>query len=302
MQEIARDVALLMMRMANAYLVGNRGSWVLVDSGTPGNAETIKQAAEARFGPGAKPRAIVLTHGHLDHAGSAAELAKMWGVRVYAHRLEWPYLSGRSSYPPMDPTAPGVFSSLSRLFPARTVDLADRLEEIGSGLSELGVEGWEPVNTPGHTHGHVAFFRRSDGVLLTGDAVITMNVDTVAGILSKRKQLCRPPAAATTDWPQARRSVHLLAELRPRVIASGHGFAMADAAQELRELAEHFPIPGHGRYVNEPARADESGITYLPPKPLDVVPKIAFGIAATAVVGGVLALRKTRDRNRTSLD
>lgn len=302
MQEIARDVAVVMMRMSNAYLVGDRRSWVLVDSGTPGNAEKIKQAAEARFGPGAKPRAIMLTHGHFDHAGSAPVLAEMWDVRVYAHRLEWPYLSGQSAYPPIDPTAPGVFSSLSRLFPSRSVNLADRLEEIGSGLSKLGMEGWEPLNTPGHTPGHVCFFRRSDGVLLTGDAVITMNVDTFAGMIGKRKQLCRPPAPATTDWPQARKSVHLLAELRPRVIASGHGFPMSDAAQELRELADHFPIPEHGRYVNEPARANESGITYLPPKPLDVVPKIAFGIAATAVVGGVLALRKARDRTRTSLD
>ncbi len=294
MQEIAKDVAVVTMPMANAYLVGNRQSWVLVDSGTPGNAAKIKKAAEERFGPGARPRAIVLTHGHFDHAGSARELAEIWGVRVYVHRLEWPYLSGKSSYPPIDPTAPGFFSSLSRLFPSRSLNLGDLLEEIGNQLPELGLEGWEAVNTPGHTPGHVCFFRPSDGVLLAGDALTTMNIDSIAGMLTKRKQVCRPPAPATTDWPEARRSVHVLADLRPRVIAAGHGVPMSGAANELRELADHFPIPKHGRYVHEPARADEDGVTYLPPKPLDVVPKIAAAVTAVAAIAGVLAFRKTR--------
>lgn len=290
MQEIARDLAIVPMIIANAYLVGNAESWVAVDSGTPGNAKNIREAAETRFGPGAKPRAIVLTHGHFDHAGSSRALAEIWGVRIYAHRLEWPYLDGRSSYPPLDPTAPGFFSMMSRFFPSHTVNLGDRLEEIGNNLPALGMGEWDVINTPGHTPGHVAFFRRGDGVLLAGDSVTTMDLDSFVATLTKQQKLCRPPVPATTDWQQARRSVHLLAELRPRVIAPGHGLPMFDAANELAELARHFPIPQHGRYVNEPARADESGVTYLPPPPLDAVPKIAVGVAAAIAIAGVGAV------------
>ncbi len=296
MQEIARDVAVVAMTAANAYLVGDKRSWVLVDSGLPGNAEKIKEAAESRFGPGAKPRAIVLTHGHTDHAGSAGPLAEIWGVPVFAHRLELPYLDGRSAYPPSDPTAPGFFSFLGRFFPSGRLNLAEHLAELDNKLPELGMQEWQAVNTPGHTPGHVAFFRPSDGVLLAGDAVVTMDLDSVVGILTKHPKVCRPPAMATTDWPEARRSVHAMAALRPKLIATGHGVPMSDASGELQRLADHFPIPEHGRYAKEAARADENGVTYLPPAPVDAMPKIAAGVAAGAVVAavGALVMKKSR--------
>src|SRR5579884_2544433 len=110
MEEIARDVAIVPMLIVNAYLVGTPDNWVLVDTGTPGNARKIRKAAEARFGPNATPKAILLTHGHFDHAGSVRDLLTLWPVKVYAHRREWPFLTGKSNYPPMDPTAPGFFS------------------------------------------------------------------------------------------------------------------------------------------------------------------------------------------------
>ena len=274
------------MLIVNAYLVGNANSWVLIDSGMPGNAGKIKEAAESRFGPGSKPRAILLTHGHIDHAGSAPDLAQEWDVRVYSHRLEWPYLNGSSSYPPHDPTAPGFFSFMVRFMPSRTVDVGERLAELASNLPALGLDDWQVHFTPGHTAGHVAIYRKSDGVLLAGDALATVNMDNFFDLLTKREQVCRPPAPATTDWQQARRSVQLLAGLRPNVIAAGHGAPMQGAADQLQRLADHFPIPSHGRYVNEPACTDETGITYLPPPPFDPVPKIATGVAAATVLAG----------------
>src|ERR1043166_8595328 len=122
MHEIAADVAVVPMIIANAFLVGNADSWVLVDAGAPGRERKIREAAEARFGPGTSPKAIVLTHGHFDHAGSAAGLADLWRVRILSHRLKARSLTGRSSSPPLDPTAPGFFSGLSRLFPSGTLN------------------------------------------------------------------------------------------------------------------------------------------------------------------------------------
>ena len=237
MREIAAEVAIIPGIIANAYLVGRRESWVLVDSATPGNEGKILRAARARFG-GSKPRAILLTHGHFDHAGSAPALAAQWDVPVFAHRLEVPYLTGKAHYPPLDTSKPGFFCKLARFFPSSTVDLSGTVREL-----ESAPEGWETLETPGHTPGSVSFYRRSDGVLLAGDALTTMDLDSFWGTLGKRPAVCRPPVPATTDWEKARESVRMLAALRPSVIAAGHGHPMHGAAAELEALARDFRIP-----------------------------------------------------------
>jgi glyoxylase-like metal-dependent hydrolase (beta-lactamase superfamily II) len=238
MRQIAPEVAIVPGIIANAYIAGNRESWVLVDTGTPGSARKIVRAAEARFGRGARPRAILLTHGHFDHAGSAPLLAERWGVPVFADARELPYLTGQAHYPPMDTSKPGFFSRLARFFPSSTVNLGDRVQEFGIELGD-----WEILATPGHTPGHVSLYRPGDGVLLAGDALTTMDLDSFWGTLLQRPKVCRPPVPATMDWEQARESVRLLASLRPSVIAAGHGAPMRGAADELRQLADDFRIP-----------------------------------------------------------
>ena len=127
---IAPDVGWLPVSFANVYFIGRPGGkWVLVDAGMPGRANEIAETAEARFGAGSRPEAILLTHGHMDHAGSALALAERWDVAIYAHRLEMPYLTGKSVYPPADPTVGGAIAFLSRFWPSRSRDLVRRLHE-----------------------------------------------------------------------------------------------------------------------------------------------------------------------------
>lgn len=109
--QVAQGVWGMKLFFVNVYIIANRKSfskgWVLVDTGPKGSAGKIVAMAEAVFGKGTQPAAIILTHGHSDHSGSVEELLRYWNVPVYAHELEMPYLTGRSSYPPADPGAGG---------------------------------------------------------------------------------------------------------------------------------------------------------------------------------------------------
>lgn len=78
----------------------------------------------------------------------------------------------------------------------------------------------------GHTAGHVSLFRPGDRVLLSGDALVTARIDTVAPLLARRQGLSGPPWYTTWDAGTARRSLARLAGLAPDVVGSGHGRSM----------------------------------------------------------------------------
>lgn len=274
--------------IANCYIVGTHERWVLIDAGTQGNAKNILKAVEEHIGPEIPPAALVLTHGHFDHAGSARDLAEHWGVEIYAHRKEIPFVDGRSKYPPPDPTVGGFMSQVIRFLPNKKMN-------VGHNLRELSVDRlpwlpeWEILETPGHSPGHVSYFRSTDGTLIAGDAFCTVNQNSMSDTLSQRQQVAGPPPYYTCDWEAAERSAKLLAELNPKVLAAGHGIPMrgAQATRQLRELANNFPIPDGGRYVREAARTDETGIVYLPPAVPDPV-KIG-ALIGVGVVGALAA-------------
>lgn len=286
---IAPDVAWLPISFVNVYFIGHSGGpWVLVDTGIPGSANEIIAAAAARFGGGSRPEAIVLTHGHFDHAGSALTLAEHWDVPVYAHRLEKPYLSGQSSYPPPDPTIGGAIAFLSRFMPTGPYDLGTHLR-ILDDAAVPGMPDWEWLATPGHTPAHISLFRRADRVLLAGDAFATMDMDSWTGLTLRKQMLARAGAPFNTDWTATANSVRTLAELRPNVAACGHGIPIDDPGlpERLERFANRFRAPRHGRYVHEPAIADETGVVSLPPAPFDPVPfASAAGMFAVGLVLG----------------
>jgi glyoxylase-like metal-dependent hydrolase (beta-lactamase superfamily II) len=285
-RRIAPDVGWLPVSFANVYFIGRPGArWVIVDAGLPGRATEIIDAADARFGAGSRPEAILLTHGHVDHIGSARALAEHWDAPIYAHPMEMPYLTGKSPYPPADPTVGGAIAFLSRFGRAETRDLRPHLRELPSG-NVPGASGWKWIATPGHSPGHVSFFRASDRVLIAGDAVATMNMDKWSGLVSGRQVLARAGAPFTCDWNAARASVNELSKLRPNVIGCGHGIPMSDSelAERMENFAARFRAPRRGRYVRWPAQTDEDGIVDLPPAPFDPVP---FATVVSLVLIGV---------------
>jgi glyoxylase-like metal-dependent hydrolase (beta-lactamase superfamily II) len=306
LNEIAPGVHYLPVVMANVYLVGQPGgSWVLVDAGVRGTAWRIKQAAAETFGADSRPEAIILTHAHFDHVGALRALLDEWNVPVYAHALEFPYLTGASHYPPPDPTVGGFMAQLSRFFPTDPLDLGDRVHMLPSDGTVPGLPGWRSIHTPGHTVGHVSFFRDQDRTLIAGDAVITVDQDNPLLLMTQVRIIRRPPSYLTQDWNAARDSVRKLAELNANVLATGHGLPMSgpSVAEGLHRLADTFRPPKHGRYVTEPVRTDETGaVSYIPPESLagpDPWPKYVAGVAAGALLTGALLSRSRRKLTRS---
>ncbi len=80
-----------------------------------------------------------------------------------------------------------------------------------------------------------------------------------------------PPQYFTPDWVSAKSSVQTLADLEPELALTGHGRPLKGEEMRLalHRLAREFDqvaVPAHGRYVHDPAQADEGGPTYVPPK------------------------------------
>ncbi|MGC0236247.1 MBL fold metallo-hydrolase [Arthrobacter sp. SD76] len=192
-----------------------------------------------------EPRAILLTHLHPDHSGAAGTLARLWQVPVYVHPAELPMAQGRYRADFSMPLDRWVVMPVMRSLPAplrRRIeaagDISDVVQPLGPGREVPGLPGWNAVPTPGHTPGHVAFWRPSDRVLLSGDAVVTVNLNSLPGILLARPDLAGPPWYTTWDWKVAMESVDRLANLGPRLLAPGHGRPLAlDVVSRLHALA-----------------------------------------------------------------
>jgi glyoxylase-like metal-dependent hydrolase (beta-lactamase superfamily II) len=259
-KQVAKDIILLEFTVANACIVSSPNSrvndWVLVDTGLTNSADFIVKTAEEHFGKNTSPMAIILTHGHFDHVGSAIELAAKWEVPVYAHKLELPYLIGKKDYPVADPTVDeGMIAKLSPAFPHHSIDLGHHAVELPKDGSVPGLPGWKWVHTPGHTEGHICLYRETDGVIIAADALSTVKQESLISVLFQKEQISGPPKYLTIDWKAAEESVNKIHDLKPSLIIPSHGQPMKgeELTRHLDLLINNFKeiaIPKHGRYVD----------------------------------------------------
>ncbi|HEX8326453.1 MAG TPA: MBL fold metallo-hydrolase [Hymenobacter sp.] len=271
-----------------------QGPWVLIDAGLPGSADKIQKHAHELFGTSTPPVAILLTHGHFDHVGALDGLLATWpDVPVYAHTLELPYLTGKSSFPPPDPTVGrGMIAYLSFAYPKHPYNFGSRVQALPADGSVPGLPGWRWVHTPGHSFGHVSFFREHDKVLVAGDAFTTVFAESGTATYTQKQEVHGPPAYFTPDWDAARASMELLTRMEPEVAATGHGIPMHGATlrQQLAGFVPRFDElarPKTGRYVHHPATADGGGVTSVPPP---VVKPWLKGLALAGLALGAVAL------------
>ncbi|WP_432143195.1 MBL fold metallo-hydrolase [Streptomyces sp. bgisy084] len=178
--EITPTVRQLAFPVGHVYLVAlPDDGYAVIDTGVPGSAPAVLDALARLGGRPDQLRQIVLTHSHLDHMGSAADLVAATGARVLAGALDAPYIRGAAPEP-----AP-VYSAAERaLFERVMADFADaggpplRPVEVDVELHDGDtLDGWpEPVrvlHVPGHTPGGIALHLPESRLLFPGDIIGT---------------------------------------------------------------------------------------------------------------------------------
>ncbi len=214
--------------LSNAYLVEADDGLVVVDTGVAGRAGRILAAvAQAGRGP-ADVHDIVLTHQHIDHAGSLARLAAATGARVSVHALDAPEIRA-GGVPRAGRMRGGLDVLLARVRPGRHLEAATVDHELVDGEVLQAAAGLRVVHTPGHTAGHVSLlWGQAGGVLFVGDAA--------ANLFGR---LGRPFVAE--DWAMVPTSLARLAELEFETAVFGHGRVLRGRANvRFRRFVERL--------------------------------------------------------------
>lgn len=190
---------------------------VLVDTGMRGSARRVLRAARSASG-NAPVTHVLLTHWHIDHVGSAAEIQRKTGARVYAHQGDIPFVEGRETLGLAgDETRRSRFvqSLLRRLYRPCSVDVAVTDGEV---LPLAG--GIQVLHLPGHTPGSVCYYHQPTSSLFLGD------------VLTRRQETWGLPSPRfTANAAQARASLARLYDLRVCACYFGHGAALTTGAQ-----------------------------------------------------------------------
>ncbi len=187
----------------NVYLIHD----VLIDAATRWAGRRILRQLGDR-----KLSALALTHVHADHQGVARMICERYRIPLACHAADVPTMQGDR------PMLPDNFMirAASRLWAGPPYPVARILNEGDE------IAGFRVVHAPGHTPGHVIFFREEDRVAIVGDVLNGMNLAT------SWPGLHEPPSFFTVDVAENRRSIRRLAALEPRLLCFGHGPPLRD--------------------------------------------------------------------------
>ena len=202
LRELAPDVwmlSLLPLGNLNAYLVGD----VVVDSGLPLTRRRYLRVLSDRV-----VTAHVLTHAHPDHQGASHALCVQRAVPLWCGAADRHAAESGSFHSVL---RPGPAAYLAGLFGGPGHEVT---RTLGDGDR---VADFEVLATPGHTPGHISLWRQRDGLMILGDVAFHRNPATF------RSGLQEPFYSATYDPVMNRRSLRLLADLRPSIVCFGHG-------------------------------------------------------------------------------
>jgi glyoxylase-like metal-dependent hydrolase (beta-lactamase superfamily II) len=243
--DIAPGIHYLEHARTNVYLVEGDDGVLLVDTGLP-RSKALLLNALSRIGRSVRDiRAVVLTHGHFDHVGTAEHLRTQYGIPVYCHPDDaaiaaHPYSYERERSPFLYPLRyPRAIPGLLRMGAAGALavkGIRDTLPLTPEAAADLPGSPLL-VPTPGHTKGHCALHFPDRDAVISGDALVTL--DPYTGHPGPQVVA----SAATADMATALRSLEALRSTSARTVLPGHGFPWSAGVDSA--VAHAIGIGGH---------------------------------------------------------
>lgn len=196
---------------SNVYLVINGKELLVVDTGTAGNAKKIVAFIQKIGYQPQDVSTIILTHYHLDHAGSAKELKALTGAKVAASTEDAQVIAGKKPYP----KPKNLLLRAASIIKPSPVDVDVLLKE-GDTIGNFTV-----LSTPGHTAGSIMLLDKQKGVLFAGDTLRNDGGKVSGG-----------PGHFTWDDAKEKESIQKVAALDFTVMLPGHTQPLIGNASE----------------------------------------------------------------------
>ncbi len=197
------DEASANMAHSNVYLLIEGDELFVIDTGTAGNAKEIVNYVRKIGRQPSSVSTIVLTHAHMDHAGSVKELKDLTNAKVAVHTEDADYVSGKKPLPRPNNVLFRAVSSFTGFLPVQPDIILKDHDKIG----QLTV-----IHTPGHTPGSIALLEEGKKALFAGDA-----------LRFDGKNLSGSPEQFTLDMSKAKESIGKISTLSFDIMLCGHG-------------------------------------------------------------------------------
>ncbi len=190
------------------FLLEDGNNSVMIDTGLYSGCRKVEHLLRKIGLPSQSIKAILLTHGHLDHAGNLAPLKSWTGATIHAHPAEQAHIDGAYPYKGINRWCGWLEAAGRFIFRYRPA----KIDEFLTDSQELPFwGGLRVIHLPGHTAGHCGFYSAKHDLLFCGDMFAETFLRT------------HRPAAILNSIPQHfAASAHKIQQLRPRFILPNH--------------------------------------------------------------------------------